>query len=146
MPDPLPISILLLARDEAPALTALLPSLAFASEVVVVVDAETRDDTARVAERAGARVLARPLDGFGPQRQFALEHCREPWVLWIDADERLGEHAVPALREAVARDDTDGFTLGRRTWFLGRPIRFCGWRGEQQDGGLWSAVKLSLAD
>ena len=42
MAETLPISILLLVRDEAVALRALLPSLKFATEVVVVVDAATR--------------------------------------------------------------------------------------------------------
>ena len=131
MDDKLPVSVLLLARDETRDLEALIPSLAFAREVVLVWDAAGDRATRDAASRLGARVFERALDGFGAQRAFALAQCREDWVLWIDADERLGEHAVPALREAVARGDADGFTLGRRTWFLGRPIRFCGWRGER---------------
>ncbi len=127
----LPISILLLARDEAAALAVLLPSLAFAADVVVVVDAATRDDSAAVAERLGARVFTRTLDGFGAQRQFALEQCREDWVLWIDADERLAPGAADALAAAIGRGDADGYGLARRTWFLGRPIRYCGWQGER---------------
>jgi (heptosyl)LPS beta-1,4-glucosyltransferase len=131
MTDRLPLSILLLARDEAASLAELLPALAFAAEIVVVVDAATRDDTARVATSAGARVLTRALDGFGPQRRFGLAECREPWVLWIDADERLDPGAPAAIAAAIARDDADGFRLARRTWFLGRPIRHCGWGGER---------------
>jgi len=127
----LPISVLLLARDEAPRLEALLPSLAFTAEVVVVVDAATRDDTAAVAERYGARVLTRALDGFGPQRRFALEQCREAWVLWLDADERLPADAPAQLASAIATDGVTGWRLRRRGWFLGRPMRFSGWRNER---------------
>ena len=131
----LPLSVLLLARDEAPALRALLPALAFAAEVVVIVDAATRDDTAAVATAAGAQVHVRALagagGGFGPQRRFALERCTQPWVLWIDADERLAPGAATAIAAAIARGDADGWTLARRTWFLGRPVRFCGWQGER---------------
>ena len=127
----LPISVLLLARDEAAALGELLPALEFAAEVVVVVDAATRDDSATVAEQAGARVFTRALDGFGAQRQFALAQCREPWVLWIDADERLDAGGRAAIAAAVAAGKADGYLLRRRSWFLGRPIRFCGWRNER---------------
>jgi len=129
-----PVSVLLLARDEAPALRELLPELAFAAELVVVVDAATRDDSAAVAEAAGARVHVRALadaGGFGPQRRFALAQCTQPWVLWIDADERFAPGAREAIVDAVARGDADGWSLARRTWFLGRPIRFCGWQGER---------------
>jgi glycosyltransferase involved in cell wall biosynthesis len=131
MVDALPISVLLLACDEEARLASLLPTLAFAREVVVVVDATSGDRTREIAERAGARVFVRPLEGFGEQRQFALAQCREPWVLWIDADERLDETARRAVTRAVGEGGAAGYRLLRRTWFLGRPIHHCGWRGER---------------
>jgi glycosyltransferase involved in cell wall biosynthesis len=127
----LPISVLLLARDEEQRLAALLPALAFAREVVVVVDAASRDGTREIAAQAGARVFERVLDGFGPQRQFGLERCREQWVLWVDADERLDDTARRALPLVIARPGVAGFTLLRRTWFLGKLIRHSGWQGER---------------
>jgi glycosyltransferase involved in cell wall biosynthesis len=127
----LPVSVLLLARDEAARLAELLPALGFAAEVVVVVDAATTDATREVAARAGARVTERALDGFGAQRRFGLSQCREPWVLWLDADERLASGAVDAVAAAIAGGSAAGFRLERHTWFLGRRIRYCGWRGER---------------
>jgi glycosyltransferase involved in cell wall biosynthesis len=130
--DALPLSVLLLARDEAARLADLLPRLAFAREVVVVVDAATRDATREVAARHGARVFERALDGFGPQRAFGLAHAAAPWVLWLDADERLDPAAVAAVREAVMGGGAaSGYRLERVTWFLGKRIRHCGWRGER---------------
>jgi hypothetical protein len=65
-------------------------------------------------------------------RQFGLQQCREAWVLWIDADEQPDERMVAALARLAtpAAVPEAGFSLERRTYFLGRPIRFCGWRGE----------------
>lgn len=128
---PLPISVLLLARDEAARLERLIPRLAFAREVVVVVDAATRDGTRAVAEGLGARTFERALEGFGPQRRFALAQAREPWVLWLDADEWPDDALLAAIERAVAGPRAaDGYRIARRTWFLGAPIRFCGWQGE----------------
>jgi len=129
--DALPLSVLLLARDEAARLADLLPRLAFAREVVVVVDSATRDATREVAARHGARVLERALDGFGPQRAFGLAQAGAPWVLWLDADERLDAAAVAAVRAAVTGGAAAGYRLERVTWFLGKRIRHCGWRGEK---------------
>ncbi len=131
MPDRLPISVLLLARDAATDLEALLPALGFAREVVVVVDAASDIATREAAERHGARVFVRALDGFGAQRQFALEQCREDWVLWIDTDERLDDRAHVVIARALATDEADGYRIARDGWFLGRRIRFCGWGGER---------------
>jgi glycosyltransferase involved in cell wall biosynthesis len=134
MDERLPVSILLLARSEEARLRELLPRLAFAREIVVVVDPAGGDGTRAVAEDLGARVFVRALDGFGPQRRFALAQCREPWVLWIDADERLDEVAEGSVRAALRSEPPPGlggWRLERRTWFMGRRIRFCGWRGER---------------
>lgn len=133
--DVLPLSVLLLARDEAARLEVLLPRLSFAREVVVVIDQATHDRSREVATAAGARVVERALEDFGLQRRFGLEQCREPWVLWIDADEQLDEAGVAAVRAVVNAGPSatapTGYRIERRTWFLGRRIRFSGWRGER---------------
>jgi glycosyltransferase involved in cell wall biosynthesis len=127
----LPLSVLLLTRNESARLPTLLPALGFAREVVVV-DDRSEDGTPELAERLGARVFRRPLDGFGAQRRFGLEQCREPWVLWIDADERLDERATGEIRRALSSPNAPAaFRLERATWFLGGRIRHSGWGGER---------------
>ena len=130
--NPLPLSVLLLARDESARLAALLPRLAFARQVLVVLDTATRDDSREIALRSGAEVIERPLTDFGEQRQFGLERCREPWVLWLDADERLDGVAERELRRVIESEGAAaGYRIERRTWFLGKRIDHCGWRGER---------------
>ncbi len=132
MDDRAPISVLLLARDETRDLEELIPALAFAREVVVVWDPRGDAATRAAAERLGARVHERVFDGFGPQRSFALSRCAEPWVLWLDADERLDAAAKAAVRRAATAPPSSAthHALSRATWFLGRRIRYCGWQGE----------------
>lgn len=132
MSEPLPISVLLLARDETRELERLLPALSFAREVVVVWDPRGALETRDVAARLGARVLEHAFDGFGAQRQFALGACRERWVFWIDADERPAPGFEDRVRRWLATPPAaTGATVGRVSWFLGRRIRFCGWRDER---------------
>jgi (heptosyl)LPS beta-1,4-glucosyltransferase len=135
MPGQLPVSVLLITRNEAARLERRLPEWGFAAEIVVV-DDHSSDATGAVAARHGAVVIERALEGFGPQRAFALARCTQPWVLWLDADERLDATALAALEHVVtadpeARGTTAGYAWLRHTWFLGRRIRHCGWRGER---------------
>jgi hypothetical protein len=126
------VSVLLLARDETRDLEELIPQLAFAREVVVVWDPRGESATHEAAARLGARVEPHAFTGFGAQRAFALSRCTQPWVLWLDADERLDAAAVHAIRRAAAgADGAVQYTLARATWFLGRRIRYCGWQGER---------------
>lgn len=133
MDDRLPVSVLLLAKDETRQLAELLPTLAFAREVVVVWDPAGTEETRALAQRSGARVFVREFTGFGERRDFALGRCVEPWVLWIDADERLDGTALAALRSMLSGPPVAecGFTLERHAHFLGHRIRFCGWQGER---------------
>jgi glycosyl transferase family 2 len=127
-----PISVLLLARDETRDLEALIPSLAFAREVVVVWDPRGEPATRDAAVRLGARVTEHAFETFGRQRAFALAQCTQDWVLWLDADERLDATAIASVARAAAAG-ASGPThhrLARATWFLGRRIHFCGWQGE----------------
>lgn len=133
MAGDLPISVLLLARDETRDLEELLPALAFAREIVVVWDPRGDRATREAAERLGARVFERAWNGFGPQRRFALEQCTQDWVLLIDADERLTPASLPTLRRLTDGPAAEGRVAfaHRATFFLGRRIRWCGWRDER---------------
>lgn len=131
------ISVLLLARDETRDMEELLPTLAFAREVVVVWDPRGDPATRAAADRLGARVFEREFDGFGAQRQFALERCTQDWVLWIDADERLDPAARAMFASgawaavAAAARPPWALSLRRDNWYLGSRIRYCGWQHER---------------
>lgn len=129
MDEPLPVSILLLTHNEERQLSAYLAAVAWAAEVVVV-DSGSTDRTLEIARAAGARVFERPLQGFGPQRAHALSQCTQPWVLWLDVDERLDPAALESLRGAVRSGAADAFRIRRVSYFLGRRMRYAGWSDE----------------
>jgi glycosyltransferase involved in cell wall biosynthesis len=96
---------------------------------VLVVDAESSDETAELARARGAEVVVRPWPGFIAQRRFAADCVRTPWTFMLDADERLDADLRAALRLDPA-DQTEGYFVRRTTFFCGRPIVGCGW-GEE---------------
>lgn len=118
------LSAVLIVQDEEDYLLDCLDSLAGLADEVVVLDGGSRDETVRIAERAGARVHHRPFDDFGAQKQAALELATGDWVLSIDADER-----IPApLREEIARvvadpASADGYWIRREMVYLGARLR-----------------------
>ena len=67
------ISATIIALNEAENIVDCIASaLRVCDEVLVVVDAKTTDDTARLAEEAGARVFHQEYLGDGPQKAFAV--------------------------------------------------------------------------
>jgi glycosyltransferase involved in cell wall biosynthesis len=92
------ISVVVLTFNEAANLPRCLGSVGFSDDVLVL-DSGSTDKTCAVAEELGARVMTRPFDSFGRQRNFAMEHgaLRHSWVLHLDADEVV----TPGLRDAL---------------------------------------------
>ncbi len=115
----------MLARNEETTIARALGSLPPGMRIFVL-DADSTDETARVAAAAGARVERRSWAGFLNARRYALSRVETPWTFMLDADEVLDDRLARAMIEAP--EDVDGYVVRRTTWFCGRPIRR--WTGE----------------
>jgi glycosyltransferase involved in cell wall biosynthesis len=122
-----------IARDEEQLLGDCLASLAFADEVLVLVDAATRDRTREIARVRGARVAERAFDHFAGQRDAALALATTPWVLFVDADERVPVDLAAEVRATIAAPaGRRGFWVPRHNYLLGRVVRGAGWFPDYQ--------------
>ncbi len=126
---PFPISIAIVAKDEADRIDACLKSLAFADDVVVIVDERSRDNTLDIAASYGFRVVSRPWQGYARQKQTAVDLAVHDWVLILDADERVPDATAERIVELLARSENDTAAYGflRKNYFHGRWVRRCGW-------------------
>lgn len=122
------LSVILITKNEASNIEACLRTVAFADEIVVL-DSGSTDGTVEIARRLGARVeITSDWPGFGPQKTRALALARHPWVLSIDADERVTpELQAEILAVVQGRGDPSAWEIPRLTQFCGQWIRHCGW-------------------
>lgn len=125
----LPVSLVVVASNEASTLPRMLRSAApLCAEIVAVINNCT-DDTQAILQEAGARVIERDWAGMAPQKQFALEQASQPWVLNLDADEEIPLALAEEIRAFVENDGHGcaGASTSRCTYFLGRWIRHGDW-------------------
>ena len=102
------LALCLIACNEEQLLPACLESARGVAHEVVVLDTGSTDGTAEVADCAGATVVHHAWeDDFAAARNAALEASSTPWVLLLDADERLAPGAGEAIREALQGDLLD---------------------------------------
>lgn len=122
------LSIAVIARNEIDRIPALLDSVSFADEVVVV-DSGSTDGTVELCRAAGARVEHRDWLGYAAQKQVALELANGAWVLNLDADEALSPKAADEVLSAVrnAGPDVAAYSMPRMSRYLNRWIRHGGW-------------------
>lgn len=117
-PEKIPLTVAIIAKDAAGQIGECLASVGFADEVLVV-EWGSSDDTVAVAERHGARVLAREWMGFGRQKQFAVQAAKHDWVLCLDVDERVTPELATSIRAALGQERFKAYRLARRNRFLG---------------------------
>lgn len=94
----LPVSCFIIARNEADRIGRTIDAVKDWVDEVLVIDSGSTDDTVKVAEAAGARVIFNAWPGFGQQKRFGEDQCRNTWLLNVDADEVV----TPLLRTAIS--------------------------------------------
>lgn len=121
------LSALIVARNEAERLPDCLASLAFADEILVVLD-RTTDASAEIARTAGARVLEGAWPMEGARRNAGIDACTGDWILEVDADERVSPELAIAVRETIATSAHAWHQVPKDNYVGERLIRF-GWAG-----------------
>jgi glycosyltransferase involved in cell wall biosynthesis len=125
---PLPITAVVLTRDERRNLPACLESVAGRVAAIVVVDCFSTDETLEIAKRHGARVYQRAWRNYADQFQWALDHAEidTEFVLRLDADERWTDDGFRLLAEAIRDPAVAGVNVRMRIQFMGRFLRHGG--------------------
>lgn len=120
------VSTLVFTLNEEVNLPSCLESLRWCDDVIVV-DSFSSDSTEEIARSFGVRFFQHEFTGFGDQRNWAVDHChpRHPWLLFLDADERVGPELAQELVQITktAPSDIGGYRIRRRLIFWGRWLR-----------------------
>lgn len=121
----------MITKNEANNIADCLRSVRFADQVVSL-DSGSTDDTVQIARSMGAEVSIDPdWQGFGIQKNRALDASTCDWVLSLDADERVTPELAQEIQAQLAQGLISGrsvaFAIPRLTQFCGVWIRHCGW-------------------
>jgi glycosyltransferase involved in cell wall biosynthesis len=116
------VSVVMPAYNEAEGIGAAVQSYRAIPEVdeVVVVDNNSRDGTATLAERAGARVVQELKQGYGHACQTALRNARGDLVILVEPD---GTFRAEDIRKLLAYSEDFQCVFGTRT------SKSCIWSG-----------------
>ncbi len=121
-----PVSILILTKDEEINIAPCLDCLAWSDDVVVY-DSFSSDKTVEIASRyPNVRVVQRKFDNWSSHQNWGVQNIefRNPWVLYVDADERVPpELAEEVMKAAAPERPESAFRLRRKDMFNGRWLK-----------------------
>ena len=131
------LSALVVARNEGNQLVSCLSALAFADEIVVVVDRST-DDTAGIAQSLMAKTIEGVWPIEGDRRNAGIEACSGEWIFEVDADERVPDSLASEVRSVINNPSSDYYLVPFDNYVGSTLVRY-GWGGSW---GVSSAPRL----
>jgi glycosyltransferase involved in cell wall biosynthesis len=120
------LSVTIITLNEERNIKDCLESVRWADEIIVV-DSGSADRTLQICGEYTERIWTNPWPGMNEQKRIAMDHASHPWILNIDADERVPEDLRDRILTALESKDVDGYRFPRKNYFLGRWLRHGGW-------------------
>lgn len=109
------LTVVILTKNEENNIVGAIKNAQLVAKDVLIVDSGSTDNTVKLAEDNGARVVYRAWDNdFAAQRNFALKYVKTKWVLYLDADERLNDRLIESIKKAVLINKNYMYELTRR--------------------------------
>lgn len=121
-----PISVVIIALNEAANISQCVTKAALISDDIIVVDSGSTDATVTLAEAAGAKVHQMQWQGYSSTKNEANTLTRHDWILSLDADEILSEELIASIQECTLEEKTV-YLLSRLNNYCGHWIRHSNW-------------------
>lgn len=141
--DSLQVTVVIPTLNEADRLPACLASVQWAAQIIVA-DAGSTDGTIAIARQFGAVVLENTGPRIGAQRNAAIVAASQPWILAVDADERVTAELRDSIEAAIATPKVDAFRVHMRNRYLGAPMERGGWGRDRHVRLFRSSLRYRL--
>src|ERR1700693_298424 len=121
------LSVVIITLNEESNIRDCLESVKWADEIIIV-DSGSQDKTAEICRQYTDFVYHQTWQGFGKQKNSAVDLAHHDWILSVDADERV----TPELRDEIqslleSELEFPGYLISRQSYFGKRLILNCGW-------------------
>lgn len=115
------LAVVILTKNEEKNIVEVIKNAQKCTNEVLIIDSGSTDNTIKLATANGAKVVYRAWDNdFSLQRNFGLLQTDAQWVLYLDADERLNEELIAAIKQAVKANVKQQYALVRKSVAFGQ--------------------------
>ncbi len=127
------IDVMIITHNESLNLPHCLNALQGWVNKIFVIDSGSDDGTQDIARSHAAEVIDHDWEGYARQKNWGLDNLpfESDWILLVDADEVITDDVRERLVAIAGKSPADikenGFFINRLTYFMGRPIRHCGY-------------------
>jgi len=109
---------IVIARNEAAMIANCVDTLRFCDEILLINNGST-DETEKIAENMGVRVINLGSDDFAKLRNEGLKRAKTDWVIYIDADERVTPELAAEIKVNIETSTAPVFSFYRQNYCYG---------------------------
>lgn len=121
------LSVVIITKNEEDNIRECLESVAWVDEIVVV-DSGSEDNTIAICKEYTDKIsINDDWQGFGYQKNLALQQATKDWVLSLDADERIPSALRIEIENVINNSAYSAFAIPRQAYFLGQAMQHGGW-------------------
>ncbi len=122
------VSVYMITYNNEETIERALKSVTWANEIIIV-DSFSNDRTVEIGRKFTDKLFQRKWPGHRDQYQYAADLTSNEWIMFVDADEEVSPELAEEIRKELCEEveRVDGFFVYRRTFYLGRWIRYGGW-------------------
>lgn len=99
-----PISVFIITKNEADRILDVINAVKKIADEVLVIDSGSTDKTCEIAAQAGAKIIFNAWQGFGQQKVFGENQCKNKWILNIDADEEISPELCDEITQIFSQN------------------------------------------
>lgn len=123
------ITAVVIAKNEAEMIAHCLDTLWWCQEVIVL-DSGSTDETAKIAEKSGARVIGFSHQSMAKKRNEALKQVETEWVFYVDADERVTPTLAKEIMVQLEANQPVAMSMNRQNVHYGQIMHHGGWQND----------------
>lgn len=103
------LSVFIITKNEEDRIESVINAVKDVADEILVIDSGSSDKTCEIAIKAGAKVMFNAWRGYGEQKIFGENQCRNKWVLNIDADEEVSKELGEEIKDLFSGNEYENF-------------------------------------
>ncbi len=123
------LTVIIPCKNERANIEACVESARMVADEIIVADSGSDDGTLEMVQQMDdCRIIAREYRTSGDFKNWAIPQSLHPWVLILDADERITSSLADEIGQLLQTDpDRDGYWIYRNNRLLGHCVRHTNW-------------------
>jgi glycosyltransferase involved in cell wall biosynthesis len=120
------LSVIVITKNEADRIERCLKSVARIADEIILFDSGSTDNTIEIAKKYTSLIYQTDWQGYGIQKQRALEKASCDWVLSIDADEEVDQKLADSILKLLNQETNvySAYKIRWKSYLIGKPTRF----------------------